>query len=176
MIRHSTHGDGYALFFVARCKSDFEFARGNLMHASSNAAPAAPRMVLCESTVNFQSSTPQGRNRPTLAVIPAIYAVVKGFAIPAGTLVANYAAITSFRMIFEEGEKRKIRKTFSQYLSPGVIALNVRVAAASDDADLSPPEPPARAAAAMPLELASFHTMNWTKSASLVSSWSPYWA
>ena len=45
------------------------------------------------------------------------------FVIPAGTLVANYAAITSFRMVFEEREKRKIRKTFSQYLSPGVIAL-----------------------------------------------------
>ncbi len=45
------------------------------------------------------------------------------FVIPAGTLVANYAVITSFRMIFEEREKRKIRKTFSQYLSPGVIAL-----------------------------------------------------
>jgi adenylate cyclase len=45
------------------------------------------------------------------------------FVIPAGTLVANYAASTSFRMIFEEREKRKIRKTFSQYLSPGVIAL-----------------------------------------------------
>jgi adenylate cyclase len=45
------------------------------------------------------------------------------FMIPASTLVANYAAITSFRMIFEEREKRKIRKTFSQYLSPGVIAL-----------------------------------------------------
>jgi adenylate cyclase len=45
------------------------------------------------------------------------------FTIPASTLVANYAAITSFRMIFEEREKRKIRKTFSQYLSPGVIAL-----------------------------------------------------
>lgn len=43
--------------------------------------------------------------------------------VPAGTLVVNYAVITSFRMIFEEGEKRKIRKTFSQYLSPGVIAL-----------------------------------------------------
>jgi len=45
------------------------------------------------------------------------------FVIPAGTLVANYAAITSFRMIFEEREKRKIRKTFSQYLSPDVISL-----------------------------------------------------
>ncbi len=45
------------------------------------------------------------------------------FVIPAGTLVANYAAITSFRMIFEEREKRKIRKSFSQYLSSGVIAL-----------------------------------------------------
>jgi adenylate cyclase len=45
------------------------------------------------------------------------------FVIPAGTLVANYAAITSYRMIFEEREKRKIRKSFAQYLSPGVIAL-----------------------------------------------------
>ena len=45
------------------------------------------------------------------------------FVIPAGTLAANYVAITSFRMVFEEREKRKIRKTFSQYLSPGVIAL-----------------------------------------------------
>src|SRR5947207_3080195 len=27
-------------------------------------------MVLCESTVNFQSSTPQGRSRPTLVVMP----------------------------------------------------------------------------------------------------------
>ncbi|HYL68346.1 MAG TPA: adenylate/guanylate cyclase domain-containing protein [Candidatus Limnocylindria bacterium] len=45
------------------------------------------------------------------------------FVIPAGTLVMNYAAITSFRMFFEEREKRKIRKTFSQYLSPDVIGL-----------------------------------------------------
>ena len=45
------------------------------------------------------------------------------FVVPAFTLVANYAAITSFRVIFEEREKRKIRKTFGQYLSPGVIAL-----------------------------------------------------
>ncbi len=45
------------------------------------------------------------------------------FVIPASTLAANYAAITSFRMIFEEREKRKIRKTFSQYLSPDVIGL-----------------------------------------------------
>ncbi len=45
------------------------------------------------------------------------------FVIPAGTLAANYAAITSFRMIFEEREKRKIRKSFAQYLSPGVIQL-----------------------------------------------------
>jgi adenylate cyclase len=45
------------------------------------------------------------------------------FVIPAGTLVANYAAITSYRMIFEERQKRKLRKSFAQYLSPGVIAL-----------------------------------------------------
>ena len=45
------------------------------------------------------------------------------FVIPAGTLAADYVAITSVRMIREEREKRKIRKTFSQYLSPGVIEL-----------------------------------------------------
>jgi len=43
--------------------------------------------------------------------------------IPAATLLGSYASITSFRVIHEEREKRKIRKTFSQYLSPGVIAL-----------------------------------------------------
>ncbi len=45
------------------------------------------------------------------------------FVIPAGTIIANYASITSFRMIFEEREKRKIRKSFSSYVSPGVINL-----------------------------------------------------
>jgi adenylate cyclase len=45
------------------------------------------------------------------------------FVIPAGTLVVNYGAITSFRMIFEEREKRKVRRTFERYVSPGVIRL-----------------------------------------------------
>ncbi len=45
------------------------------------------------------------------------------FVIPASTLAANYAAITSLRMISEERAKRNIRKSFSQYLAPGVIAL-----------------------------------------------------
>lgn len=45
------------------------------------------------------------------------------FVFPAGVLLANYAGVTTYRMIFEEREKRKIRKTFSQYVSPGVIRL-----------------------------------------------------
>ena len=45
------------------------------------------------------------------------------FVIPAGTLVANYAAITSYRMIFEERAKRTIRRSFSQYLAPAMISL-----------------------------------------------------
>lgn len=45
------------------------------------------------------------------------------FVVPAGVLVVNYAAITSFRMIFEEREKRKIRRSFGAYVSPGVIKL-----------------------------------------------------
>jgi len=54
------------------------------------------------------------------------YGMWLSFIVPAGTLVANYATITSFRMIFEEREKRKVRKTFESYLSPGVIALMER--------------------------------------------------
>ncbi|MGI9102044.1 MAG: CHASE2 domain-containing protein [Terriglobales bacterium] len=45
------------------------------------------------------------------------------FVIPVGTLVMNYGAITSFRMVFEEREKRKVRRTFERYVSPGVIRL-----------------------------------------------------
>jgi len=51
------------------------------------------------------------------------YGVWLSFVIPAGTLIVNYAAITSFRMIFEEREKRKVRRTFERYVSPGVIRL-----------------------------------------------------
>src|SRR6202453_3529678 len=36
----------------------------------NTAAPAPPRIVLCESTVNFQSNSEQGRKRPTVAAIP----------------------------------------------------------------------------------------------------------
>ena len=45
------------------------------------------------------------------------------FVVPVATLVISYVSSTSFRVIFEEGEKRRIRKSFSQYLSPGVIEL-----------------------------------------------------
>lgn len=80
-----------------------------------------------------------GRSRPLISTISVVVILVAfgwfdyfafanwgrwlGFVIPAGTLVVNYAAISSFRVIFEEREKRRIRKTFSQYLSPGVITL-----------------------------------------------------
>ncbi len=43
--------------------------------------------------------------------------------VPAVTLVADYGAIVSYRMIFEEREKRKVRRTFARYVSPGVIQL-----------------------------------------------------
>lgn len=80
-----------------------------------------------------------GRIRPLVATVTALvvlavflwfvyYSFVHwgrwfSLVIPAITLIGSYASITSFRVIFEEREKRKIRKTFSQYLSPGVIAL-----------------------------------------------------
>jgi adenylate cyclase len=43
--------------------------------------------------------------------------------VPATTLLLDYGAITSYRMIFEEREKRKVRKTFERYVPPGVISL-----------------------------------------------------
>jgi len=80
-----------------------------------------------------------GRTKPMMATLGAIvslfifawivyfgfahYGMWLSFVVPSGTLVANYAAITSFRMIFEEREKRKVRKMFGLYLSPGVITL-----------------------------------------------------
>ncbi len=80
-----------------------------------------------------------GHSRPLIATLTAMVALGAffwfvyygfvhwgrwySFVVPAATLVGSYASITSFRVIHEEREKRKIRKTFSQYLSPGVIAL-----------------------------------------------------
>jgi adenylate cyclase len=80
-----------------------------------------------------------GHSRPLIATLTAMVALGAflwfvyygfvhwgrwySFVIPAATLVGSYASIISFRVIHEEREKRKIRKTFSQYLSPGVIAL-----------------------------------------------------
>ncbi len=45
------------------------------------------------------------------------------FVVPSLTLVLSYLSATSFRVVSEEREKRRIRKSFSQYLSPGVISL-----------------------------------------------------
>jgi adenylate cyclase len=80
-----------------------------------------------------------GRTKPAWATVSALlaFALFLGavvvafgrfgmwlsFVVPAGTLLANYAGVTSFRMIFEEREKRKVRRTFQQYVSPGVIRL-----------------------------------------------------
>jgi adenylate cyclase len=80
-----------------------------------------------------------GRMKPMISTLIAIASVMAfavvvyiafakfgmwlSFVVPAGMVVVNYGAITSFRMIFEEREKRKLRKSFSSYVSPGVIAL-----------------------------------------------------
>ncbi len=44
------------------------------------------------------------------------------FVIPATTLLANYVGVTSYRMIFEEREKRKVRGAFGMYVHPGLIS------------------------------------------------------
>jgi adenylate cyclase len=43
------------------------------------------------------------------------------FTVPAGTLTANVLAISLYRALVEEKEKRKVRTAFGQYLSPEVI-------------------------------------------------------
>ena len=35
------------------------------------------------------------------------------------TLFVTYAGIVSYRFFFEEGEKKKVRSAFSQYMHPG---------------------------------------------------------
>ena len=41
--------------------------------------------------------------------------------LPMSTLVVTYAGIVSFRFFFEEGAKRKVLSTFSQYMHPALI-------------------------------------------------------
>ncbi len=42
--------------------------------------------------------------------------------LPMSTLGITYAGIVSYRFFFEEGEKKKVRSAFSQYMHPGLIA------------------------------------------------------
>jgi adenylate cyclase len=42
--------------------------------------------------------------------------------LPMTTLAVTYAGIVSYRFFFEEGEKRKVRAAFSQYMHPGLIS------------------------------------------------------
>ena len=42
--------------------------------------------------------------------------------LPGTTLSLNYLGVTSYRVLFEEKEKRKVRGAFSQYVAPGFIA------------------------------------------------------
>jgi adenylate cyclase len=41
--------------------------------------------------------------------------------LPMNTLFVTYAGIISYRFFFEEGEKRKVRSAFSQYMHPALI-------------------------------------------------------
>jgi adenylate cyclase len=41
--------------------------------------------------------------------------------LPMTTLIITYVGIVSYRFFFEEGEKRKVRSAFSQYMHPGLI-------------------------------------------------------
>src|SRR5271165_6204993 len=79
-----------------------------------------------------------GRSRPSTATATAVLVLAAfagflyfsfahwgrwfSFVIPYITLALSYLSATSFRVVFEEREKRRIRKSFSQYLSPDVIA------------------------------------------------------
>ena len=80
-----------------------------------------------------------GRSRPLTAtavtiVVLALFAgfVYFGFVrwgrwyslvVPGGTLILAYLGSISYRVFFEEREKRKIRKQFATFLAPGVIRL-----------------------------------------------------
>src|SRR5260370_22458055 len=65
------HGGGILDRGTAKFHDDHRYPCALSSSALSSAAPAAPRMVLCERTVNFQSSSRQGRSRPTVTAMPA---------------------------------------------------------------------------------------------------------
>jgi adenylate cyclase len=46
--------------------------------------------------------------------------------IPTATLLLAYLSATSYRVVFEEGQKRQIRSTFSHFVSPAVISFIMR--------------------------------------------------
>jgi len=80
-----------------------------------------------------------GRSRPVTATVTTIVALALfawfvyfsfvhwgrwfSLVVPGLTLLIAYLGSISYRMFFEEREKRRIRKQFGMFLSPGVIAL-----------------------------------------------------
>ena len=46
--------------------------------------------------------------------------------LPMTTLFVTYAGIVSYRFFFEEGEKKKVRSAFSQYMHPALISSDAQ--------------------------------------------------
>ncbi|MHB8734513.1 MAG: CHASE2 domain-containing protein [Terriglobales bacterium] len=61
----------------------------------------------------------------TVAVVVAFIAasVWLAFVLPAATLFINFGAVTSYRVVFEDREKRRVRRSFGQYVAPEVVEL-----------------------------------------------------
>jgi len=59
----------------------------------------------------------------TLAVGAAFMAasVWMAFVLPAAALLVNFGAVTSYRVVFEDREKRRVRRSFGQYVAPEVV-------------------------------------------------------
>jgi adenylate cyclase len=56
----------------------------------------------------------------------AAYRIWIAVFLPTATFTLNYAAIVSYRLFFEEREKRKVRRAFQHYVAPSVINLLLR--------------------------------------------------
>lgn len=59
----------------------------------------------------------------TAAVLAAFIAasVWLAFVLPLATLAINFGAVTSYRVVFEDRERRRVRRSFGQYVAPDVV-------------------------------------------------------
>jgi adenylate cyclase len=117
LLHYGEHGRGYLtrgpreeaidLMFLLGFGIGMGYLFGRLRPVSSLLSMVAALTIFgCASYLAFSS-----------------FGMLLNIVMPMGTLILNFGSITSYRLVFEEREKRKVGKMFGRYVSPGVIRL-----------------------------------------------------